>query len=105
MSGFSPASCWLAHKTVGRWTRAAKERTWGNKNGSNSSDNSLEVNVVFLGKGSLLLRKNLISGVWVEEILLIAGNCAQMGQIVLGKTQRPHTSSLRLLSFGSNWLA
>ncbi|XP_050300266.1 synaptotagmin-5 isoform X2 [Anthonomus grandis grandis] len=42
MSGFSPASCWLTHKTVERWTKAAKERALGTRNGSNSSTNSLE---------------------------------------------------------------
>ncbi|CAG9766092.1 unnamed protein product [Ceutorhynchus assimilis] len=42
MSGFSPASCWLTHKTVERWTKAAKERALGSRNGSNSRNNSLE---------------------------------------------------------------
>lgn len=54
MSGISPASCWITHKRLESWARAAKERALGSttiknpiKNGSNSkinnSNNSIEV--------------------------------------------------------------
>ncbi|KAF7280464.1 synaptotagmin beta isoform X2 [Rhynchophorus ferrugineus] len=42
MSGISPASCWITHKRLELWAKAAKERAWGSRNGSNSSNNSLE---------------------------------------------------------------
>ncbi|XP_060532007.1 synaptotagmin-5-like [Cylas formicarius] len=42
MSGISPASCWITHKRLELWAKAAKERAWGSRNGSNSSSNSLE---------------------------------------------------------------
>lgn len=51
MSGMGPASCWVTHKRLESWARAAKERALGttspkhSENGSNStsSNNSLEV--------------------------------------------------------------
>lgn len=50
MSGMGPASCWVTHKRLESWARAAKERALGttspknSDNGSNStSSNSLEV--------------------------------------------------------------
>lgn len=54
MSGMGPASCWVTHKRLESWARAAKERALGStipkrqENGSNStsSNNSLEVIVV-----------------------------------------------------------
>lgn len=50
MSGMGPASCWVAHKRLESWARAAKERALGttspkhkdNGSNSNSSNNSLE---------------------------------------------------------------
>ncbi|KAF5285001.1 hypothetical protein FQR65_LT02313 [Abscondita terminalis] len=50
MSGMGPASCWVTHKRLESWARAAKERALGttspksNENGSNStsSNNSVE---------------------------------------------------------------
>ncbi|KAI4463433.1 synaptotagmin [Holotrichia oblita] len=59
MSGMGPASCWVTHKRLESWARAAKERALGStspkhnnsENGSNStsSNNSLE-NLVLIGK-------------------------------------------------------
>lgn len=53
MSGISPASCWITHKRLESWARAAKERALGNSNynhagektasNSNTSNNSVEV--------------------------------------------------------------
>lgn len=51
MSGMGPASCWVTHKRLESWARAAKERALGstspkrqeNGSNSNSSNNSLEV--------------------------------------------------------------
>lgn len=51
MSGMGPASCWVTHKRLESWARAAKERALGshssknNENSSNStsSNNSVEV--------------------------------------------------------------
>lgn len=55
MSGMGPASCWVTHKRLESWARAAKERALGttspknSDNGSNStSSNSLEVRYVML---------------------------------------------------------
>ncbi|CAG9860369.1 unnamed protein product [Phyllotreta striolata] len=60
MSGISPASCWMTHKRLESWARAAKERALGNsyhhhpaigkgdkngKNDSNSSSSLEEFNV------------------------------------------------------------
>ncbi|CAH0560664.1 unnamed protein product [Brassicogethes aeneus] len=48
MSGISPASCWVAHKRLESWARAAKERALGgsliksNENSTNSQNSSLE---------------------------------------------------------------
>lgn len=63
MSGMGPASCWVTHKRLESWARAAKERALGTtspkrqENGSNStsSNNSLEVVVYVLH----LRRRNL----------------------------------------------
>lgn len=53
MSGISPASCWITHKRLESWARAAKERALGNSicnhvgektaSNSNTSNNSVEV--------------------------------------------------------------
>lgn len=51
MSGMGPASCWVTHKRLESWAKAAKERALGttspkhseNGSNSNSSNNSLEV--------------------------------------------------------------
>lgn len=50
MSGMGPASCWVTHKRLESWARAAKERALGttspkhkdNGSNSNSSNNSLD---------------------------------------------------------------
>lgn len=56
MSGMGPASCWVTHKRLESWARAAKERALGttspksSDNGSNStSSNSLEVCLFIYG--------------------------------------------------------
>lgn len=54
MSGISPASCWITHKRLESWARAAKERALGNnhcnnvevKTASNSNTSNISEEVV-----------------------------------------------------------
>lgn len=59
MSGMGPASCWVTHKRLESWARAAKERALGttspkhkndvdNASNIHSSNNSIEVIYVVL---------------------------------------------------------
>lgn len=49
--GMGPASCWVTHKRLESWARAAKERALGstspkNSDSASTSSNSLEVTVI-----------------------------------------------------------
>ncbi|KAJ3631998.1 hypothetical protein MTP99_013097 [Tenebrio molitor] len=64
MSGMGPASCWVTHKRLESWARAAKERALGTtspkqnnqENGSNTNSSNNSIEVLFIVYTTLLVR-------------------------------------------------
>lgn len=62
MSGMGPAGCWVTHKRLESWARAAKERALGTtkhnnqENGSNTNSSNNSNEVLFIVYTTLLVR-------------------------------------------------